>query len=229
MPPLLAFYRSSIGKKWVVALTGAVLIAYILGHLAGNLQIYISRDSINKYGEFLHSLGPMLWAVRLFLLGSFVLHIVTTIKLAIENRLARPQPYAEKRTVRTTTAARTMMMSGSIVLCFVIFHILDFTTNTTRPAFATLEDPHGRHDVYRMVILGFQNPFAAGFYILGLFLLCLHLSHGLSSFLQTLGLNSRKTATQLALGGRILAWLIFIGYVSIPLSVMLGFLKLPPP
>ncbi len=224
------FYQSSIGKKWIVALTGLVLIAYVIGHLIGNLQIFLpDKGQINSYGALLHASPVMLWAVRIFLIFCFVLHIFTTIKLAVENRAARPESYAKRRYEKSTLAARTMVISGLIVLCFVVYHILHFTANVTNPEFAHLHQtlPNGmeRHDVYKMVVIGFQNPYAAGFYLLGLFLLCSHLSHGLSSTLQTFGLNSQKTVSVIATSGRILAWLIFIGYASIPVAVLTGYLK----
>lgn len=227
MNAILLFFRSSIGKKWIVALTGLVLIAYVLGHLAGNLQIFLSPDRINAYGAFLHGLGLLLWVIRAFLLGCFALHIATTIQLAVENRKARPEPYIMKREVEATSASKTMIVSGLIVLCFVIYHILHFTANKIDPSFEHLHDQFGRHDVYAMVIRGFNNPFAAFFYIAGLFLLCTHLSHGFSSFLQTLGLNSRKSTRGVFIGAQVLAWVIFAGYISIPVAVLLGYLKLP--
>src|SRR5438067_3717406 len=237
MNPVAQFYKSSIGKKWIVALTGLVLIAYVIGHLIGNLQIFLPAQEgvrqINKYGHFLHSLGVGLWLVRIFLLVCFVLHIVTTIKLAAENRAARPQPYAVVKREQASLAGRTMVMSGLIVLCFVIFHVLHFTTHTVAAAgFKDLQPvPLAAHvpgesgwDVYGMVIRGFQNPFASGFYILGMILLCMHLSHGFGSFFQTLGLNSKRAAPLLVNGGRALAVLICIGYISIPIAVMLHIL-----
>ena len=225
MRQLINFYNSSIGKKLVVAFTGLVLIAYVLGHLVGNLQIFMGPEQIDWYAERLHSMGPILWLIRAFLLGCFVLHIVTTIRLAIENRLARPDRYAVKVDIRTTTAARTMVLSGVILLCFVIFHLLQFTIRPAGLGFPSYMLPDGHTDVYNMIVRAFLNPFAAGFYILGMYLLCSHLSHGFSSFLQTLGLNSQKVAHILETGGVLLAWLIFAGYTSIPLAVILGFLK----
>ncbi|MEA3187097.1 MAG: succinate dehydrogenase / fumarate reductase, cytochrome b subunit [Chthoniobacter sp.] len=237
MAPLTAFYQSSIGKKWIVALTGLVLIAYVLGHLVGNLQIFLPANEnvrqINQYGHFLHSLGLGLWAVRIFLIACFVLHIFTTVQLAMQNRAARPERYAVTKQQRASLAGRTMIISGLIVLAFVIFHVLHFTTHTVasagfkdlQPVPVSTAQSESGWDVYHMVIRGFQNPFVAGFYILGMFLLCSHLSHGFGSFFQTLGLNTKSTAPLLVNGGRILAWLIFVGYVSIPIAVMLGFLK----
>jgi succinate dehydrogenase / fumarate reductase cytochrome b subunit len=222
---------SSIAKKWIVSLTGLVLVAYVLGHLAGNLQIFLpNKGRINAYGAFLHSLGPILWAIRLFLFACLVIHIVTTIQLAIENRRARPQRYEAARYREATWEGRSMVMSGLIVLCFVIFHILHFTTFTIRPEFANLREtlPNGseRHDVYRMVVMAFQQPAASCFYILGMILLCMHLSHGFGSFVQTLGLNTSRLAPWLVNGGRVLAVIICLGYIAIPIAVMTGFLHL---
>jgi succinate dehydrogenase / fumarate reductase, cytochrome b subunit len=224
MKVIINFYNSSIGKKWIVALTGIVLIAYVIGHLIGNLQIYISPEQINWYAERLHSMGPLLWVIRAFLLACFALHIITTIRLAIENRIARPERYAVKKNVRSTTAARTMVMSGLILLCFVIFHLLHFTARPENLGFHSYYLPDGHPDVYTMIISGFHNVWASLFYVVGMFLLCSHLSHGFSSFVQTLGLNSPKLAHNLEIGAVVLAWLIFAGYTSIPVAVMLGIL-----
>jgi succinate dehydrogenase / fumarate reductase cytochrome b subunit len=221
----VAFYQSSIGKKFTVAATGLILIVYVLGHLLGNLQIYRSADSLNAYAEFLHSLGPLLWLVRIILLAAFVIHIVATIQLAIQNRQASPQKYAVAGYQRSTTASRTMIVSGLIVLCFVIYRLLQFTFETTNPEFHGLLDSSGRHDVYRMVVLGFCQPLISLFYALGLFLLTLHLGHGFASLTQTLGINNRKLAGFVSTGGQTLAWLVFAGYVSIPLAVLLGIVR----
>ena len=231
MSAAVRFYQSSIGKKWIVALTGIVLVAYVLGHLAGNLQIFLpDKTRINQYGAFLHSLGAGLWIIRIFLIACFVVHIWTTIQLAMENRRARPVRYAVSHPQKASAAGRSMTYSGLIVLCFVIFHILHFTTHTIRPDFANLREvmPNGveRHDVFKMVVLGFQNPAASIFYIIGMILLCMHLSHGFGSLLQTLGLNTSRLAPYLINGGRVLAVVICIGYISIPIAVMTGFLHL---
>jgi len=220
---LCSFYHSSIGKKMIVAITGIILIAFVVGHLLGNLQIFLGPDWINSYAEHLRALGPLLWAIRLFLLASVLIHIVATISLAIDNKRARPVAYEEKKAVKATFASRHMVMSGLIVLAFIIYHIAHFTVRVTDPRFALLKaDPLNRYDVFSMMVYGFQSPLVSGFYVLGLFLLTLHLSHGSSSFFQSLGLNNKKLAPRLATGGRIFAWLLFIGYVSIPVAVLLG-------
>lgn len=225
MNPKLAFHQTSIGRKWIVALTAIPLLAYIIGHMLGNLQIFYSPEQINDYAYFLHYHIVLLWIIRCFLIFCFVVHIVTALTLSVENRVARPERYAVFKTQATTYAARTMWVSGIVLLCFVIFHLLQFTAMTITPAYQALMDANGHHDVYRMVVIAFHNPWAVGFYLIGMLVLCGHLYHGFSSFLQTLGVNSVKVHRRLVIIGRALAILIFLGYISIPVSVMLGILK----
>jgi succinate dehydrogenase / fumarate reductase cytochrome b subunit len=223
--PIRAFYQSSIGKKITVAVTGIILILFVIGHLIGNLEMYLGPDHTNWYAEFLRSLGPVLWIVRFCLFVTVVAHIVATVQLILENRRAKPEKYVRKISLASTVASRTMIYSGLLVLCFVIYHLLHFTFQTTNPEFQTLVDAQGRHDVYRMVILGFRQPLVSAFYILSVYLLGWHLSHGFGSVTQTLGINNRKVAGFVSNGGRALAWLIFAGYASIPVTVLLGILK----
>ncbi|PYL26382.1 MAG: succinate:quinone oxidoreductase [Verrucomicrobia bacterium] len=223
---LSAFYRSSIGKKMIVAITGIILILFVIGHLLGNLQIFIGPDWINGYSQHLRDLGPLLWLIRALLLITVVLHIYFTILLTIENRRARPEQYIDRRYVKATFASRHMVMSGLIVLAFIIYHLAHFTVRVTDHRFGLLKaDPLGHYDVYSMMVYGFQNYFVSGFYVLGLFLLALHLSHGSSSFFQSLGLNDKRLTPRLASAGRILAWLLFAGYTSIPVAILLGLIK----
>jgi succinate dehydrogenase / fumarate reductase, cytochrome b subunit len=223
---IAAFYHSSVGKKMIVALTGIILILFVIGHLLGNLQIFLGPEWINGYSQHLRDLGPLLWLVRIVLLITVVVHIYVTIRLAIDNRRARPDAYIEKQNVKATFASRHMVMSGLIVLAFIIYHLAHFTVRVTDRRFALLKmDPLGRYDVYSMMVYGFQNPYVSAFYVLGLFLLALHLSHGSSSFFQSLGLNNQKLTPRLAIGGRIFAWLLFIGYTSIPIAILMGTIK----
>ena len=226
MNQISAFYLSSIGKKIIVALTGLILIGFIIGHLLGNLQIFLGQEYINSYAEKLRSLGVFLWVIRGFLLVTVLLHIYFTIGLALDNRRARPVAYKKKNYIKATFASRSMALSGLILLAFIIFHIAHFTVRVTDPRFQLLKaDPLNHYDVYSMMVYGFQNKIVSGFYILAMFLLALHLSHGASSFFQSLGLNDRKLTPRLASLGRIFAWLIFIGYVSIPVAVLLGIIQ----
>jgi succinate dehydrogenase / fumarate reductase cytochrome b subunit len=223
---LSEFYHSSVGKKIIVAITGVVLILFVIGHLLGNLQIFLGPDWINGYSQHLRDLGPLLWLIRVFLLVTVIVHIYVTIRLAIDNRRARPEPYVDRNYVKATFASRHMVMSGLIVLGFIIYHLAHFTVRVTDRRFGLLKvDPLGHYDVYSMMVYGFQSYLVSGFYVLGLFLLTLHLSHGSSSFFQSLGLNNKRLTPRLAIGGRIFAWLLFVGYTSIPVAILLGLVK----
>lgn len=216
------FWKSSIGKKWLVAITGLIWVGYVIGHLIGNLQVFAGPAQINQYATFLHSIPEGLWVARIVLIVALILHIVLTIKLSLENRLAKPEQYQKQAYVQAKLATRTMMLSGPLVLAFIIFHLLHLTTRQIYPDYQTWVDAAGHSDVYRMLIVGFSSFWVAFFYSLAIALLCLHLSHGLASMLQTLGINSKKLACQLAIGGRVLAVVIAIGYISIPTAVLFG-------
>lgn len=226
--PLLVFAKSSIGKKWIVGISGALLVFFILAHLAGNLTIYIGEhgEGINVYAETLHASPLVLWGARGGLLLVFLVHIFTTLSLVIENRKARPQRYAVKAHVQSTIFVRTMALSGLVVLSFIIFHVLQFAAGFN--AYSHLTDIAGRHDVAAMIILSFLNPWVSGFYLLSLVLLGMHLSHGISSIFQTFGLNGRKSAACVKLGGIVLAWVLMAGFATIPVASMSGFLKILP-
>lgn len=231
MNVLVAFCKSSIGKKIIVAITGIALVGFVLAHMLGNLQIYLGPEQLNAYAHKLQSLGPLLWAARIGLLAIFVIHIAATISLARQNRAARPQRYAAETSVRCSFASRTMVLSGLIVACFVIYHILHLTVRVTDPAITQyLATPASRVDgnlnLYGMMILTFQNPWISGFYILGMVLLYMHLSHGVGSLFQTIGIRNVKTRNSIQTFSLVFAALIFIGNCSIPLSIWLGFIKL---
>ena len=223
---VFAFCHSSVGRKMIVAATGVILILFVIGHLLGNLQIYLGPEWINAYSQHLRDLGPLLWMIRAFLLASVILHIYFTILLAIENRRARPEAYRDRYYVKASWASRHMVVSGLVVLAFIVFHLLHFTARKFNPQFPLLKlDPLNRYDVYSMMVYGFQNAYVSAFYIIGLFLLTLHLTHGSSSFFQSLGFNNERLTPKLAIGGRIFAWLLFVGYTSIPIAVLLGMIK----
>ena len=232
MNPLVAFYRSSIGRKWVVAITGLVLFGFVVGHMAGNLQMFWGPDQINSYAVHLRDLGPLLWVVRIVLLVCFVAHVQCTIALARANRAARPEKYAYYNTKQASKASRTMAISGLIVLSFVIFHLLHFTfgwIDSKNAHFVQqMQDPRfgaDRHDVYRMVIAGFNHWSVSFFYLVGIGLLCLHLSHGFASVFQTLGLRNHRVEGVLRWTSGGLCALLFLGYCAIPLAVMTGALS----
>lgn len=226
--PLLVFAKSSIGKKWIVGISGALLVLFVIAHLAGNLTIYIGDhgEGINVYAEALHSSPLILWGARGGLLLVFLVHIFTTLSLVIENRRARPQRYAVKTHVQSTVFVRTMALSGLVVLSFLIFHVLQFAAGFN--SYAHLTDIDGRHDVAAMIILSFQNTWVSGFYLLSLLLLGMHLSHGISSIFQTIGLNGRKSAACIKRGAVAVAWVLMAGFATIPVASLTGYLKVLP-
>lgn len=204
-------------------MTGVVLLGFVTGHMLGNLQMFLGQETINRYGAFLQGTGELLYVVRLGLLAMVLAHIYFTVQITRENRAARPVKYAVKGWQASTWASRTMIVSGLILLCFIVFHILHFTTHTIDRSYASMLDAKGRHDVYRMMIAGFDNVWASGFYIVGMFLLCQHLSHGIVSFPQTLGINGKNTEGFWKKLGPAWAWALFVGYVSIPVAVLAGY------
>jgi succinate dehydrogenase / fumarate reductase cytochrome b subunit len=225
---LLSFWRSSIGKKWLVALTGVALLGFVAGHLAGNLQMFGGPEKINAYAEFLHANQKPLWLARIGLIAAFGLHIAATITLVVQNKMARPYAYQLDRHVQAKFSTRTMAYSGLTVLSFVVFHLLHYTLRVTDPRFKLTSEGgllESTHDVYKMVVLGFQSPVVSGFYLLSVGLLCLHLSHGISSAVQTFGLESKRSAERIRQTGLLLSFAIFAGYASIPAAVLMGVLK----
>jgi succinate dehydrogenase / fumarate reductase, cytochrome b subunit len=215
---LSSYWSSSIGKKWIVALTGLALVLFLAGHLSGNLLMYVGREAFNEYAEFLHHMlhGVGIWIARIGLLTALILHVVATICLTKQNRSSR-QAYEFKATLQASKSSRIMILSGLTILAFVIFHLLHFTVRVDSQL-AEL----GSKDPYGMVILGFKNPLVVLFYIIAMTLLCSHLSHGIASIFQTLGLSSKKSQPliqKIALGSSIAIW---AGFISIPVSVIAG-------
>jgi succinate dehydrogenase / fumarate reductase cytochrome b subunit len=218
--PAATFWGSTNGKKAVMAVTGAILFAFIIGHLAGNLQIFEGRDKLNAYGHFLHSIGELLWPVRIVLIASVLLHITATVQLALLKKRARPVGYSRKAAIASSYASRTMYWSGPIVLAFVIFHLLQFTAGYIHPESQFIEG-----DVYHNVVAGFQVWWVSVWYIISVSLLGLHLSHGISSMFQSLGFNHPKHTPILKSAAVAIAVVITLGYISIPISVLLGIVK----
>jgi succinate dehydrogenase / fumarate reductase cytochrome b subunit len=221
-------FTSSVGRKFIMAVTGLALFFFVFLHLAGNLQIFLGWEELNRYGAFLQGNVELLWPARIALLAMVSLHIWSAVKLTQENRAARPQPYVQHEVVAASYASRTMFMSGLIILAFIIFHLLHFTAqvqavNFTGRNFADLQDAKGRHDVFAMMVLGFRKPLVAVFYIVAMFLLFLHLSHGLGAMFQSLGWKSPAYAPLINRFAMVVSWLIFLGYVSIPIAVLLGY------
>lgn len=227
---LTRIFKSSLGKKYLMAVTGFFMFLFVIGHLAGNLQVFLGPEAINRYGHFLQSNTELLWPVRIILLTFIVLHIWAASSLSVENKQARPVGYGEYRPLGSSYASRTMLMSGLITLAFIIYHLLHYTVqvqylNFTHQSFVTFMDPQQRHDIYKMMVVGFSNVWVSLFYILGIGLLCLHLSHGVSSMFQSMGWKNEGYRPFLDKAAQVVAWLIFLGYISIPIAILCGFGK----
>ena len=222
---LRRLWRSSLGKKYVMAITGFGLWIFVIVHMLGNLQIFLGPDKINEYAALLKDTPTLLWSARAGLLFIAILHVVSAAQLVRINRRARPIGYTFKKPVASTFANRTMWVSGLILLAFILFHLAHFTFGLVDPQFLRLEDPLRRHDVYGMMVEGFSDPLVSIFYIVSMGLLFLHLSHGVSSLFQSLGLRSKKTFGFFDKLAKISALALFIGNSLIPLAILLGWVK----
>jgi succinate dehydrogenase / fumarate reductase cytochrome b subunit len=216
----ITFWQSTNGKKVVMAVTGFIMFGFVIGHMLGNLQMFEAPEHINAYGRFLHNLGELLWIERIGLLLAIALHIIATIQLALRSKAARPIGYSRREAINSSYASRTMYWSGPIVLVFIIFHLLQFTAGYVHPP-ATF----AAGDVYQNVVSGFQVWWVSAWYIFAMILLGLHLSHGLWSMFQSVGIAHPRISVYLKFAARSVAALIILGYISIPISVLAGFIK----
>lgn len=236
---VLRVWNSSLGKKYLMALSGVVLVLFVIGHMVGNLQIFLGPEAINRYAHFLQSNVELLWPVRLFLLAMVALHVLSAIRLTLDNQAARPVDYAHGQPpVAASLASRTMLVGGLVVACFIVFHLLHYTVKidslsvvkTGAPAatlkFQDLKEvlPSGesRPDVYAMMVAGFSNPWISLCYAIGVSLLCLHLSHGIAAMFQSLGFRNHVYSPLIEQAAKVIAGALVIGYLSIPAAVLLG-------
>jgi len=227
MSRVTLLFQSSIGTKLVMAVSGLLLFLFVIAHVSGNLLVFLGPESANAYAQSLKDLGGLLWVARIGLLVVFIIHIASAVRLWRINKSARPNDYSELESMTTSISAKSMILSGSLVLVFVIYHLLHFTLHITNPEFGSLVDSQGRFDVYKMIVIGFSNVTVSIVYIVAMILLGLHLNHGISSLFQTLGIANYAENTTLKKVGSLLAFLISVGFISIPLSVIAGLLKLP--
>ena len=215
------FLGSSIGKKVVMAATGIVLYGFVIGHMVGNLQVYLGARALNDYAEllrhFLHGQG--IWLARGALLFAVGLHIWAAVTLTLANWSARPRSYRDWQARESTYASRTMVWSGPILLAFVLYHLAHLTLGAVHPEFV-------EGDVFRNVVVGFQNPFVSAFYILAMLALGLHMYHGFWSMLQTLGLSHPRWTPTRRAASLLLAGAVGGGNVSIPVAVLTGLVHL---
>lgn len=231
MKILTNLFRSTVGRKILMALTGAGLCAFAVMHMIGNLQVFLGPEAINRYAHFLQSNLELVWPARLGLLAMIGIHVWSAISLSSENRAARPVAYAGGvKPTAASYASRTMVMSGLIIAAFVIYHLLHFTVKTpdvnfTGKDFRVLLDEQKRHDVYTMIKLGFSKPAVSVFYVIAVGLLCLHLSHGVRAMFQSLGLKNKAWSPVIDRLAIAVSILLFLGYAAVPLGVLLGIVR----
>jgi succinate dehydrogenase / fumarate reductase cytochrome b subunit len=219
-------FESSVGRKFVMAATGALLFLFVVGHLAGNLQVFGPPEMINRYAHFLKSVPEILWVVRIGLLALVGLHIVTAVQLSLANKAARPLGYAGGEAYGSTWQSRYMLGTGSVIAAFIVYHLAHFTVMLPGingvGDFSRLKTVlHGETvpDVYAMMILGFQVWWVALFYLIAQGCLFIHLGHGIEAMFQSLGLRNHAWYPRIRLFAKAASIAILIGYISIPVSI----------
>jgi succinate dehydrogenase / fumarate reductase cytochrome b subunit len=218
MKALLQVVTSSIGKKILMGISGVLLVVFITVHMLGNLQIFLGEHALNQYAHFLKISPEFLWAFRLGMLLVVAIHVLAAIALTVENAGARPKNYLREKSA-AGYASRTMIVGGIVVFIFVVYHILHFTAHVTNPEFNSLLDADGKPDVYVMVVEGFSNGWVSLFYVAGVALLCWHLSHGVSSMFQSLGLRNKRSACLIDGTAIVFALIVFLGMSAVPTAV----------
>lgn len=219
---LFNHFQTSLGSKIVVALTGLGLAGFVVFHMLGNLQVFEGRDALNGYAAFLRDMPMLLWTARLGLLSIVTLHISLAIRLALQNRRARPVAYAVREYRKASVASRTMSVTGSLLLLFIIFHLLHLTAGVVDTSFPDRLDMQGHRDVYGKIIHAFRNPLFVMLYLAGQLVLGLHLNHAVSSSLQTLGFEHAALNRLFKAAGPAVALLVVLGNLVIIFAVFLG-------
>ena len=224
---MLRFYRSTVGKKVIMAVTGLIWIGFVILHVAGNLQAFIGREKLNGYSALLHGMGAeLLLAMRVVLFIALVLHILMAFQLTRMAKAARPVGYKKRDAQVSTLASRTMRWGGVLILAFIIFHLLHFTTRQVDPAgWAHRLDSAGRYDIYGNIVASFRIWWVTTIYLVAMILLGLHMWHGVWSFGRSLGMAQpspnplqRRVAPIVALG-------LWLGFSIVPIAVMAGVIR----
>ena len=220
-PPI---YRTSIGKKVIMAGSGLVLVLYVIGHMIGNLKAFLSQRELNDYADFLRRMGEpifphtvLLWIIRVILSVAFVLHVYFAIDLSLANRRARQQRYARTGHVQANPAPFTMRWGGLALGLFVIFHLTHFTWGWVHPGYTFI-----RGGVYHNVVESFNTWWLVVIYVAAMIALCLHLYHGTWSMFQTFGLNSQRWDNVVRKTAATVAVVVFLGYIAVPFGVLGG-------
>jgi len=218
--------QSSVGRKIIMAVTGIVLVAFVCVHLLGNSSLFFGADAINAYAQKLHSLGPFVWVFRLVMLAAFAIHIFFGIQLTLENKAATPESNVQVKRLKTGFGAETMVISGLVLLAFVIYHLLHFTVRVPGMGVYEMNEATNMVNVYTMVVQGFKSALPVAAYVIAMGFLFLHVGHGFQSFFQTIGLSNDKSLPVMGLLSKLVAVVLLLGYISIPLLIVIGIVKI---
>jgi succinate dehydrogenase / fumarate reductase, cytochrome b subunit len=233
MAAALAVYRTSVGKKFVMAITGIIGYGFVIGHMIGNLKAFLGPAAFNEYSEFLRTVGEpllparvLLWIARIVLLGAVVLHVYSAIMLTRQAQVGRPVGYAKKKNVQANFASLTLRWGGVAIFLFLIYHLLHLTFGVVHPDYRLTTSVHGltHPEAYHNLVYGFQNPLIVAFYIIAVACLAMHMFHGVWSMFQTLGLNGQNTESLFRGLAVLSAVILFVGFCSVPLGVMFGYI-----
>lgn len=226
MRRVISLYRTSVGKKFYMAISGVILIGFLVAHMIGNLKVFMGADAFNHYAEFLREIGyPLLphmvglWLFRVLLLVAVGLHMLSAWQVYQQSRTARGGKYTREESLHFSYASRTMRWGGVIIAVFIIYHLLHFTVGNAHPEFVP-------GDAYRNVVIGFQNPLVAAFYVLALVMVTFHVYHGLWSAFQTVGANHPKYNPYRRPLALVLAILLLVGFLTVPVGVVTGALTI---
>ncbi len=218
----MKLFSDSIGRKAVMAVSGLLMVLFVVGHLLGNLTIFAGADGINSYAQHLHDLAPVVWITRVVMGTAVILHFILSIQITMENSKAKPEKYAVSRSLRATFASKNMIWTGVILAAFIVYHLLHFTIRVT-PNLVLQDDAQGRFDVFTMVSTSFQTLSVAVVYVIAMVSLFLHLSHGIQSLFQTLGLSNGVMLPRYGTVGKVASFIFLVGFAAIPVAIFAGF------
>jgi len=214
---------NAVGRKVLMAATGVLMVLFVVVHLLGNSSIFVGPDGINAYAAKLHSLGPLVWIFRAVMLALLLVHVWFGVTLTLENNAANPAKYAVSKKLKATFSSETMIWTGLVLLAFIVWHLLQFTVRVT-PDIVKGVDAQGRYDVFTMVLNSFQHTWIALLYVAAMIALFLHLSHGVQSFFQTLGLSNDRTLPTYNALGKVISVIFLVAYSAIPVTILAGIL-----
>ncbi len=218
----MKLFSDSIGRKAVMAVTGLLMVLFVIGHLLGNLTIFAGADGINSYAEHLHALAIVVWITRVVMGASVLLHLFFSIQITMENSRAKPDGYAVKHHLKASFASKNMIWTGLFLGAFIVYHLLQFTFRVTPDVAPWAGEVPG--NVFAMVTTALHATFVGAVYIVAMVSLFLHLSHGVQSLFQTLGLSNGVMLPRYSMTGKVASIIFLVGFGAIPVAILAGFL-----